>query len=307
MKVRSIPVRSPPGLRDVINATEGFRWANGENALAMLVNAQPEWLSIRDSFPSTKRAAVPIVTLSAFQAADVIAAPGSIEGALAIIRPIASRIEELPERILEDDDEAGGLLAYLWVRDADLKPVTDPGRPRVVDFAERGRFPELDDWVERLTERGLLHPSFEERLNCCTTCGSSRLLVRDQCVSCGSSNIVDQAVIHHFPCACQAPEKSFRDENGGLRCPKCRRALHHISIDYEVSADLCACLACGDVTHRAVAGFRCLDCGSSGRGQDLVERDVHGYGLTAAGRALFQQEIAMSSGSSEPAMATPGG
>lgn len=280
-----VSVLAPHSLRDALDALPDFRWTEGDDGQMVVVQDHAEWQSLRETLLPIRRSALPLVALSPLPAADRVCEAPHLGDALSGLRVMAQRMANLPQALHRQEDEALGLLAYLSVRDQSLKPVTDPALPRVVDFSERARFPELDGWIERLASEGLIHPVFEERINACPHCGSARLLLRDQCVSCASSNITEQAILHHFACACQAPEKAFRTEEGELRCPKCRRALNHVSVDYEVSADLCECLACGDVTHQPVPGFRCLDCTSPGFGQELIERQIESYALTTAGRA----------------------
>lgn len=253
--------------------------------MAAWISEPAQWRELAERLGWVARSAIPIVGPAALGFADILVEDGEV-GNLDALRPLADRMAALPSDLLAKEDPAYGLIGYLAVRGIDLVPVTDPTQPRVIDFAERNRMPLLDGWVEHLASEGLLHGTFAERVNGCADCGSARILVRDQCVSCGSSEISEQVILHHFPCACQAPEKTFQAEDGSLRCPKCRRGLDHVSVDYEVSADLCECLACGDITHQPAAGFRCIDCGITGFGQDLVEREILSYALTVAGRAL---------------------
>lgn len=183
---------------------------------------------------------------------------------------------------LTQSDPALRLLAYIARQGGALEPDSSPARPSVVDYPQREHFADFDELIARLCVLGYLHERFAERLNLCFSCRSARLLIRDQCPECSGSQLADHAVLHHFRCACQAPELDFLTDEG-LRCPKCRQPLQQIGFDYEVLSGYCQCRTCNAAAIQPVLGFRCLDCAASGAARDLVEQDVPAWVMTAAG------------------------
>jgi hypothetical protein len=270
-----------------IHLPEGFRWlTSGKTAspVVALVRDAEDWRDLSTNLTPGLPAAMIIFSLSDFSAADAVVSERTIAAELSVVAGICLSLSLVSEELFASADPATGLLLYLAVRGRSLKATTNPNAPAIVDFfAERARFADFDDRLQRLIEASLVHGMFEDRLNVCPRCASARLLIREQCESCGSSNIKEQAVLHHLSCACQAPEASFRQPEG-LFCPKCRRELRQLSVDYEVSAGVIECHECRELTQEPVIGYRCVDCGGSGVGSGLNERRIDTFHLTAAGR-----------------------
>jgi hypothetical protein len=235
-------------------------------------------------------AALPMIAIGFMSAAadfscDVTAE--SLRVALQDVRPLIDR-----HRLLHADLSAAnaltadGLLAFLAVRGGALSPTVSPSTPDVMDFRERSRFPTLEALADTLAGESLLERRLAERINLCSVCRSARLLVREVCPACGSPDVDDRRVLHHFVCAYQAPEAAFRGGgDGDLTCPKCSKPLGHPSTDYEVSAAVSVCAACGETAGEPVIGYRCLDCGHSGGGNALQRRTISAYRVTLAGYA----------------------
>ena len=125
--------------------------------------------------------------------------------------------------------------------------------------------------AEALARLGLLERRFFEKLQCCPSCSSSRLLVREECSKCRSADIVEEPIIHHLRCGYQGPERDFR-AGRDMICPKCRQHCEHFSVDYDKPGSLVLCNGCGHTTGDAEVGFRCLDCTTGFEGDRAVTR-----------------------------------
>lgn len=281
----------PADLALLIDGIIEFQPVDATDATLIVVHGAQELEAASSIMSCVRRSAAPVISLAALPGADAAVSAPELATALTRLAPIATRVADLAPEVLGQDDPALGLLAYLAVREGRLEPWADPGRPSVVDYRERERFPGFDDLIAALCSAGQLQAEFRERLNLCHGCHSARLLVRDQCPVCASSRLCDHAILHHFRCACQAPERDFRLEDGGLRCPKCRQGLYQIGFDYEASSGYCQCLSCNEMTIQPQLGFRCLDCELHGKAEDLAERDIHAYTLTEAGYATLGMQL----------------
>jgi hypothetical protein len=111
--------------------------------------------------------------------------------------------------------------------------------------------------------------------------------VREECTECGSSNLIDEPLLHHFKCAFQGPESQFRHDND-LICPKCRRELLHFGFDYDRPGTMIVCQACGHAASEPVVGFVCLDCGAHAGSENCPTRDVYAYRLTEQGTGFAE-------------------
>lgn len=270
----------------------GFEWhetRTDENPpAAAVLESLHGWDSLARSLSPAILGTLPIIGLSPEIAgyADMLVpdAAATIAEALVKLRPACERMSALPPHYATLTDEAWILLGYLAVRDHGLHPALNPQKPAVADYGERLRFVDIEASAEILTLAGCLERHFGERVNLCPECRSARLLLREECEICHGGDIRDEAIIHHFACAYEAPEHEFcrGDE---LICPKCCRVLRHFSLDHDRPGTLTACNNCGHVTAEPRLGFRCLDCGLHDESGHLVSHDVPLYRLTPAGRA----------------------
>jgi CheY-like chemotaxis protein len=180
------------------------------------------------------------------------------------------------------------LLIYLFLSGLPFQPVSDVTARECVRYP--GFFPEGETRLaaERLADRGLVERLFFERFHVCSSCGSSRLNVREECPACLSSHLQDTALIHHFRCAHQAAETDFI-RGPHLICPKCRQQLRHYGSDYDKPGMITVCCDCGAVSAEPAIGFACLDCGVRTDGHAATTRDIFAYALTPKGIALLRR------------------
>jgi ribosomal protein S27E len=139
--------------------------------------------------------------------------------------------------------------------------------------------------LEGLANRDLLRRRFAARVLTCSGCGSGRLSAYEACVECGSADLFDEAILHHYRCGFQDAESRFVD-GSALTCPKCRRELRHIGVDYGRPGMMVRCRPCGQVMSEPQPSFRCLDCRVEQRGELTRAVDWHHYDLTDQGTAM---------------------
>lgn len=208
---------------------------------------------------------------------------GRLQDAVEALMALSGSIRRLPESIRLSDDAETVLLARTYTRGGFLSPTYDPSVSRMITYPVAGLSEEPWRHADRLTEAGLLHREFFDRLHCCPSCGSSRLNVREECPACRSPDLADETIIHHFRCAHQAPERQFV-QGDKLVCPKCTRELRHFGVDYDKPGLTTACRSCGHVSAESLVGFVCFDCASRHDSQAMATRDWFEYKITAAGR-----------------------
>lgn len=142
----------------------------------------------------------------------------------------------------------------------------------------------LRNRVEWMQDEGLIEPvAFVERIHRCPNCQSSRLLFSECCGKCKSSNIHQEDMIHHFRCANIAPESDYQYDDQ-LRCPKCKRFLRHIGIDYDRPAKVQTCNECGETQMYSTMKCTCAKCGHTTVPDNLVPYDVQEFTFTPKGR-----------------------
>ncbi|MEZ5786986.1 MAG: hypothetical protein R3D62_11095 [Xanthobacteraceae bacterium] len=292
------------GLRQSTLLPPGFRWSTAE----VLVESEvlPGAAVVRDAADLERLKAVltpvcaatlPLIGLndSLQPLVDQVISPAvpTIAAALMAMRPTIERARKLPPVLMEVQDPATHLLAYLAVRDATLDPVYDVGCPQIGRLAASDRLgASVAQAAEQLVAWRYLTSAFCTYLNVCPSCASARLLVREECPACRSTNIADESIIHHFRCATEAPESHFR-QGWDLVCPKCRHYLTHFSVDYDKPGLTIVCRACGHQTGEPAIGFQCLDCKLHDDAGRLMRREVKSYRLTGAGRAAVFDPVTL--------------
>ncbi len=206
-----------------------------------------------------------------------------ISEAMEMVKPLTTRMKQLPEAYHRTRDPKHMLLARLAVRDRAMTATRNPGVKEIVAYKDETAIGGIAYQAEQLKRLGLLKSKFFEKLQCCPSCTSSRLLVREECSKCRSADISEEPIIHHLRCGYQGPERDFR-QGRDLVCPKCRQHCEHFSVDYDKPGALVLCNSCGHTTGEAEVGFMCMDCDTGFASDKAVSRTVHEYELTDEGR-----------------------
>lgn len=145
----------------------------------------------------------------------------------------------------------------------------------------------------KMEELGFAEKSkFIDRIHTCPNCGHSHLLFVESCPRCSSSNIHQESIIHHFRCANVSPESTYEND-GELRCPKCKKILRHIGVDYDRPAMVYTCLDCNNTFLSSAMRVVCSNCGNITSPDKLIPVDVWEYRLTRTGLAAFATDDAL--------------
>ena len=123
---------------------------------------------------------------------------------------------------------------------------------------------------------------FIERIHVCPHCLSSHLFYMEACPKCGSSNLKEEPVLHHFRCANVSPESSYAYD-GELRCPKCHHFLHHIGVDYDRPSNVYTCLECKNTFLHTRMKVHCSSCNKTLHPSELLANDIYSYEFTQEG------------------------
>lgn len=138
-------------------------------------------------------------------------------------------------------------------------------------------------FIQKMLSLNFISPkSFVERIHVCPECHLSHLLFFECCPHCQSSEIEEVSMLHHFRCANVSPESTY-EYDGQLRCPKCRRFLRHIGVDYDRPAEIYSCRHCGETFLHAKMRVFCTSCGNSFKTKDLQPFDVRVFEFTEKG------------------------
>lgn len=123
---------------------------------------------------------------------------------------------------------------------------------------------------------------FIDRIHACPHCMKSHLYYMEVCPKCDSSNLKEEAVLHHFRCANISPESTYAYD-GDLRCPKCKQILRHIGVDYDRPSNIYTCKDCNNTFLHTRMKVYCPSCQKISRPSELHPYDVYLYEYTFEG------------------------
>lgn len=282
-----------PRLPEGYDAPPEWRpYGAGDTLDAVVLTAPAPDHAIRIILNNIKDPLVPIVSflVDDRQCIDVSGLGERIAWARAY--EIQARLQELPPAIRHSTRPEDILLARMYSRNEGLNPVYDSSSRDLVRYPVAGALTNVSETATALFEKGHLVRSFFDRIYCCPQCRSGHLSVREECHSCMSPNIHEELVVHHFECACEAPESDFRT-GVGFECPKCARTLRHIGLDYDKPGSITRCSSCGAITDKPNVGFKCIDCGAHSVPNQVHARTWYAYNMTSAGvRRILREEEA---------------
>lgn len=205
-----------------------------------------------------------------------------IEAAFAMRRALLS------SDLMNAEDPYIRLLSYMYVSGGKLVPHYDPRDRSYARYTMFAPVASVQATAERLCHSGFASRELFDRFHVCGSCRSSRLNVREECMSCRSPDLTTSTLLHHFKCSRQGPEQDFRRDTGPLVCPKCASELRHYGTDYERSGTVMVCGGCSHSGTKTAVGFKCLDCEAHYDSEAVETRNVYGYVITAAGTAYLK-------------------
>jgi len=93
----------------------------------------------------------------------------------------------------------------------------------------------------------------------CNSCGSLKLAHLFQCPSCKNSKFEQTKLIEHFDCGNFSEETTYEDD----KCPKCKKQIKALGVDYRILSNRYICKSCGDVFQDVYTSFLCLKCNNT--------------------------------------------
>lgn len=143
--------------------------------------------------------------------------------------------------------------------------------PASMSFASH--FPE--DILKAWSEVGILKPALVDRVQMCPKCHGLPTF-RPGCRQCGSADVGNDQLMHHFACAHVGLVGDF-EMPAGLLCPKCRTNHLIVGSDFEYVTGPYRCRQCqwSDTELEQVA--QCLRCGFRFPGHQAHLHDFRGY------------------------------
>ncbi|MFP4417406.1 MAG: hypothetical protein ACLFSB_09060 [Chitinispirillaceae bacterium] len=180
------------------------------------------------------------------------------------------------------------VIRYMLTRKKELIPCMT-SNPRigynypVVDMLTTGPHIQQYSIVEFLQKKNLIEGTYHDTVHQCNNCSSAYLNFREICVNCHSPNIETMQIIHHFVCGNIGPEKDYAKVDC-MVCPKCKRKLRQLGVDYDRPAIVYWCNECKHEFQEPDVDVVCFDCKKKTTPEVLVNRTIKRYSLTPLGK-----------------------
>ena len=230
--------------------------------------------------------------------------PKTLLGILKEWEPMRGEIDKLSplsENLTRREKNRLILLRYLILRgvsqlepERDIHSATGYSYPIARMILNASPYDECEADLKIMEDRGFLESEFADTVHLCSGCGSFHLNFREVCPRCRSANLAEERNIHHFRCGYVGCEDEFRD----MRCPKCRRRLKHIGVDYELPSVSFRCLGCKEGFGEALVSCLCIRCGKDSPVENAIKRVIRSYTLTPEGKRFSwegRQEVPVKS------------
>ncbi len=120
----------------------------------------------------------------------------------------------------------------------------------------------------------------------CPHCHEGRLIWQETCPKCGTIDIEEVNMIHHFRCANISSEESYI-KDGKLVCPKCRLELKHIGVDYDRPASMYFCREHNMHFSTATIKALCTNCHHTSELSQLQRKRIYNREYTTLGVTTF--------------------
>jgi hypothetical protein len=135
------------------------------------------------------------------------------------------------------------------------------------------------DILRTLQVLGIVKEEPFDYIRKCSKCDHHGMVVKVACPACGSTNTDQGKVIEHLPCGNIDLEPRFQNAEGGLSCPKCKKKLKAIGVDYVRPGSYCSCLSCKTLSPEGRMQFVCLNCGSTLAREEMKLESLAAYSV----------------------------
>jgi len=145
------------------------------------------------------------------------------------------------------------------------------------DFFEKKDGSELED-LKYIAEKQVFKKDFFDKILLCPYCFHHDINVRETCPSNHSADITVAEMIHHYQCGYVGTEAEYME---GIKyvCPKCRKELKHIGVDYDKPGRTYVCNSTGEKFTEPDIYCQCRSCKKFFEADDAVRQDIYTFAV----------------------------
>lgn len=179
---------------------------------------------------------------------------------------------------IDQDYEARAFLQKM--KDGVIKDVTPTlDAKKGVQYIEGG-----EKLLERLYNEGLVKKEQKGNVLACRSCNGISFY---RCPNCNSQSIRKGMLIEHMTCGYIDLESVFAER--GYICPKCKKKLRVLGVDYRKPGIQYVCNDCGYITPEPVKVLQCWVCGEVQGSKDAKFTEFYVYRLNPSAKEAIEK------------------
>lgn len=169
------------------------------------------------------------------------------------------------------------------MRNGKLKEVSP-----ILDARQGVRYAELqEELLERLYNEGLLRRKQIDNVLTCRSCGGISFMIKYRCPNCESMSLKRGMLIEHMTCGYIDLESTFA--NRGYICPKCKKKLRALGVDYRKIGIQYVCNDCKYMTPNPTQILQCWSCGEIQEVDSAKFVELYTYNLNPDAQATIEK------------------
>ena len=114
----------------------------------------------------------------------------------------------------------------------------------------------IESYIKDLTSKNKLIKLENKREMSCNQCDSVKVIQIFYCPSCNRNDFKIAKIIEHFKCGNFSEESEYVND----KCPKCKKEIKALGVDYRVLKNRYLCNKCGEIFQELSSSFLCLKC-----------------------------------------------
>jgi len=114
----------------------------------------------------------------------------------------------------------------------------------------------IESYIKDLESKNKLTKLENKREMSCSQCDSVKVIQIFYCPSCQRNDFKVAKIIEHFKCGNFSEESEYVND----KCPKCRKEIKALGVDYRVLKNRYICNKCSEIFQELSSSFLCLKC-----------------------------------------------
>jgi hypothetical protein len=144
----------------------------------------------------------------------------------------------------------------------------------------------VESTLEELSELEVLIKEATSNIALCPICYSHKLSIQLVCPVCGSFNLERGQVLEHLTCGYIGFEEDFH-KDGQLICPKCRKLLRALGVDYKRQKNVYKCLSCGSLLPLPDRRYIC-DNNHIFKEEEIILKKIYRYRVNPTAKNIME-------------------